>query len=376
MKTICIIAQFPFSLLDGVTGGRGSGQQATWLPQLALHLQNQMDFDIHWCIIGHKEKSLRTEKRWNQTFHLLPSPSVTVSMLLMRWPQRLVLRRLFEKIKPNLVHCWGTENLYGACFHEASGPSILSMQGIVTTYMETGCLKGWRWSFFRHWEKPSINKASVVTAESKWGMQEVLKIAHPKDIQKIEYGVHPSFYDVKWQPDPKNPRILFVGSLSRLKGVDILLEMLRSNLQQNWTMVFVGDGPLAEKLRSLNNSKVEVLGALKTSEVQEEMGKAWALVLPSRADTSPNVVKEARVIGLPVVCSPHGGHAEYVTDMVDGYLVISESPPDWCKVLNRIATDFKACQKMGAIHRAEFRNHFQASNTADAFLQLYRSTLQ
>lgn len=323
---VIVIAQFPFDILDGITGGRGVGQQSTWLAQLAMQWEHQQDYEIHWCVIGHNQSEARTEIRWNQTFHLLPSPSISVSMLLARWPQRVAFRRLFRKIKPDLIHCWGTESLYSACFHEFRGPSVLSMQGIVTVYFQTGDLKGWRWKLFSYWERPAIKRATVVTCESEWGMCQVNKIIPDKTMRKVEYGVHPSYYDVTWHPDPESPRILFVGSLNRLKGVDILLELLRSYPERNWTIVFLGDGYLADELRALNDPRVEVLGILKTSEVQAEMAKAWALVIPSRADTSPNVVKEARVIGLPVIGSPNGGHAEYINDAHDGYLVENENP--------------------------------------------------
>ena len=76
---------------------------------------------------------------------------------------------------------------------------------------------------------------------------------------------------------------------------------------------------MADTLRELNDPSIEVLGMLKTNDVQAQMSKAWALVTPTRADTSPNVVKEARVIGLPIIGSPNGGHAEYIDHGNDGF---------------------------------------------------------
>lgn len=376
MKRICIFAGFPLSAISGETSGRGGGQAATWLPQLARAWENCQEFDIHWAVFDRTAKVPETIRAWNQTFHRLPCPSITAGLLLGRWPHRRRARNLLQKIRPDLIHCWGTENLYGAALCEFKEPSILSMQGIISTYFETGDLKGWRWKLFRHWEPQSIRRATVVTSESKWGMDQVHRIQPGKDLHRVEYGVFPSYYDVSWQPDPEQPRILFVGGLNRLKGIDIILEMLRHHPHLPWKMVFAGGGYLGDALRELRHPSVEVLGMLKTDQVQAEMAKAWALIIPSRADTSPNVVKEARVIGLPVVGSPHGGHAEYIENEKDGYIVGLEDPEDWFEKLNLLASNYEHCKTLGAARQEWFRNHFRPENTAEAFLGLYREMLQ
>lgn len=371
---IAIIAQFPFAVLDGPMEGRAAGHSATWLPQLATSFE-ATSLEIHWFVLGHKEQSARIVKKWGQTFHLIPCPSISTSLLLCRWPQRFAFRKLYKNIKPDIIHCWGTENLFGAALLDFYGPSILSMQGVVSTCYKTGDLRGWRWKLFRYWEGVSVAKSSIVTAESQWGINQVLKIDSSKATRRIEYGVSPGYYEIKWKPNPKEPRIFFAGSLNRLKGVDILIEMLKRYPKRPWTLVFAGDGYFRKELLALNDASVEVLGLLKTSEIQEQMSRAWALVHPSRADTSPNVVKEARVIGLPVIGSPNGGHAEYIEHGKDGLLVETEDPSDWFHSLDLICRDFEACVAMGAANHSWFQQNFRPEKTAEQFLKLYAEML-
>ena len=368
---IALIAQFPFDVLERPMEGRGAGQTATWLPQLAAAFEGRTDFEIHWCVLGHKATEPRTQKKWGQTFHLIPSPGFSMSLLLGRWPQRLAFRKLFREIKPDLIHCWGTENLFGAALLEFRGSSILSMQGIIHTIFKTGGLKGWRWTLLRHWEMTSLSRATVVTSESDWGLAQVLTLNSAKPTRKIEYGVSPGYFDIPWNPDPEEPRFFFAGSLTRAKGIDILLEMLRRHPRRKWKMVFAGDGALANDLRALNDPSIEVLGVLKTQEIQLQMSRAWAQIHPSRADTSPNVVKEASVIGLPVVGSPHGGHAEYIEHGKDGSIVHSEDPEDWFEALDHLCSDYESCRAMGAARHGWFREHFRPEKTAETFLDLY-----
>jgi glycosyltransferase involved in cell wall biosynthesis len=114
---------------------------------------------------------------------------------------------------------------------------------------------------------------------------------------------------------------------------------------------------------------------LKTEQVQQEMSKAWGLVMPSRADTSPNVVKEARVIGLPVVGSPHGGHAEYIAHGKDGLIVESSNADAWFQSINSLAMNYQLCRDMGNYRHEHFREYFRPEKTAEAFLNLYRAAL-
>lgn len=369
---VCLFADFPAGALTGEGGGRGAGQMATWLPQLAQAFADIPGIELHWCVFSREVSRPRLEKRWGQFFHLLPGGRITTGLLSMRLLPRMAFRRVLRDIRPDVIHCWGTEKMYSAALWEFQGPSILSVQGILTEYWKTGGMGGWRWWMLKEWEPPAIRRARVVTSESNWGLARIREIEAGVETRLVEYGVAPGFYDVAWRPDPRAPRILFAGTLGRTKGFDILLQMLRRHRTLPWTLVVAGDGPLGAALRELRHPSVEVLGMVTTERLQAEMSRAWALVLPSRADTSPNVVKEARVIGLPVVVSPHGGHAGYVENGVDGWVVSTEDPEEWFAAQDRICGELEGAKAMGGARRAFFREHFRPEHTAAGFVRLYR----
>lgn len=314
-------------------------------------------------------------RKWGQMFHAVPCPRASACLMLGRWPVRRALGEMFRLIRPDLIHVFGTENLNGAALEVYSGPSILSMQGVIYTIFKTGDLRGLWWRMFKHWEETSLRQASVITAESDWAVARVKEIVPERKMRQIEYGVYPNFYEVEWRPDAAKPEVLYVGGLCQAKGTDILLEMLRRHPRRCWRMAFAGSGYLEQALRDLRDPMIDVLGTIGTREVQERMARAWVLAHPSRADSSPNVVKEARVIGLPVVGSPHGGHAEYIESGMDGYIIDSEDPDEWFRVLDGLCQDYAACQAMGAARHDFFREHFKPENTAQAFLNLYREVL-
>jgi glycosyltransferase involved in cell wall biosynthesis len=100
--------------------------------------------------------------------------------------------------------------------------------------------------------------------------------------------------------------LLFVGSLIRRKGVDILLKAFEHLVSDELDIQLhiAGEGPLQEKIRSYVSrqnidSKVTLHGYVH--DVRALMKQCDILVVPSRMDPFPNVVLEALSVGTPSV---------------------------------------------------------------------------
>lgn len=163
------MADFPLAALEDVRLGDDLRPGASWLPQLARAWENEIGIEIHWAIPWHKGKSELEIVRWNQRFHVLPCAGISLSMLLGRRPQKRLVRELFGKIEPDLIHVWGSENLAGAALECFDGPKLFSLQGILGRLRQTGELKGLRWAAFERWERESLALADCVSCESAWG---------------------------------------------------------------------------------------------------------------------------------------------------------------------------------------------------------------
>nr|WP_281173804.1 glycosyltransferase family 4 protein [Deferrisoma camini] len=116
-------------------------------------------------------------------------------------------------------------------------------------------------------------------------------------------------------------RILFVGDLLPVKGVDLLVRAfgrLRAG-GIRCSLTLVGVGPertsLEETAADLGVAgEVRFRGQVPNQEVLAEMLQADVLVLPSRREGLPNVLLEAMAAGCPVVASTAGG----IPEIVDG----------------------------------------------------------
>jgi glycosyltransferase involved in cell wall biosynthesis len=115
--------------------------------------------------------------------------------------------------------------------------------------------------------------------------------------------------------------------LSPIKGSDVLfgaLEQLRGEME--FELIVVGSTEakyLAELRRKFSPElwrRVQFKNHLTPEQVAAEMAAAALMIFPTRADTSPNSVKEAAVAGLPVVASAVGGIPDYIWPGRNGLL--------------------------------------------------------
>lgn len=114
---------------------------------------------------------------------------------------------------------------------------------------------------------------------------------------------------------------LFVGRLSPEKGVRTLLSAWKTG-KIPFGLRIIGDGPLADKVRSCaaDNAGVEYLETQPPDNVYCEMAKAKFLVFPSECfETFGRTVVEAFSQGTPVLAADLGAVRELVEDGVTGY---------------------------------------------------------
>jgi glycosyltransferase involved in cell wall biosynthesis len=151
------------------------------------------------------------------------------------------------------------------------------------------------------------------------------------------------------QPRPDRPvRVLTVGRLVRLKGIDLLLRMLV--LAPSVRLEVVGTGPAGDELVALAGElgvtdRVTFHGALPPPSVRALMGGCDALALVSEHEGLPHVVLEAMAVGLPVVASAVGGIPEIVQDGETG-LLMARTPDAIAAGIGRLGYDETLRQRL------------------------------
>jgi glycosyltransferase involved in cell wall biosynthesis len=129
-----------------------------------------------------------------------------------------------------------------------------------------------------------------------------------------------------------HPRsILFIGRLTEIKGLDVLLKALEGI--DNVVLTIAGEGPLRRDLERMSRDlsvRASFAGRVTAAERQALLEKCDAVVIPSReladgrCEGTPVVCLEAMAAGRLVIASRVGGLAEVITDGHDGLLFDAE----------------------------------------------------
>ena len=184
---------------------------------------------------------------------------------------------------------------------------------------------------------------------------------------------------------PSEFRLVFVGRLTKWKGVHLLLPAFARLLaaQRNAALHIVGDGEemaaLREQVEDLKiGDRVVFHGFLPNRLALEIVASSSAFVLPSLFECGGAVVLEAMLAGVPVIASNWGGPADYL-DETCGILVDPTTPIEFedalLRAMSRLAESPDLCQEMGKCGRQKALGGYTWSKKIDDIIRIYRSVL-
>lgn len=177
----------------------------------------------------------------------------------------------------------------------------------------------------------ALNRAGQVLALSSALAQAAVALGvDAKRVQVLPNGVNVERFP--YLPDaPRQPWIVFVGSLIERKGVRHLLQAMPTVLAHCPTcrLVIIGEGEQATALQQLSHTlqlddRVQFVGTQSQAQVGEWLRQARLFVLPSIEEGQGVVLLEALASGTPCVGSAVGGIQDVITEDV-GRLVPAEN---------------------------------------------------
>jgi len=370
---VAMLCNFPLHTLENSPTRFLQGQHATsWLVDLPEAFSKIQALEMHWITLSDQVEKEMTFSADGALFHVLPTSKKGRASSFFVCDRRRI-QECLNKVRPDVVHGWGTEDVYALAAVTSGYPHLISMQGILSALI----LKSWmhpREYFQALLELYCLRKAQVITTESEWGAAVLRRRRGNKPVEVVEYGVQKTFFSTQWKPRVENNPTIFVGTIRAGKGIQDLVGAFRDPALSSSELVVIGgvDGEWAKKLQKSAPPNIRWLGRKTAEETAECMAKAWCLALPTRADTSPNVVKEARVIGLPVITTRNGGQASYVQDGEDGYFVECGDIKGLVQKLKIVLGSLATTEKLGREGQKRYRELFTPDQTADRFQSLYR----
>jgi starch synthase len=259
-------------------------------------------------------------------------------------------------------------------------------------------------------EKTAFEDADAVVAVSDGMRRDILR-SYP-DIDPDRVSVVYNGIDLAdWRPnddpdlvralgvDPDRPSIVFVGRITRQKGLPYLLRAARA-LPADVQLVLCAGAPdtpeimaevsgLVAELAETREGVVWIDRHLPRNELTALLTSATCFVCPSVYEPLGIVNLEAMACGAAVVGTATGGIPEVVDDGVTGVLVPIEQADDGtgtpldperfvadlAEALTRVVGDPARAREMGAAGRVRAEQHFAWDAIAAATRALYERVL-
>jgi glycosyltransferase involved in cell wall biosynthesis len=197
----------------------------------------------------------------------------------------------------------------------------------------------------------------------------------------VENGV-PVPRELPQRPDPPPFVVLFLGTVSRDKGVE---ELIRAAADHRGRARFVLVGPQEDaafmaRMQALVAElglagSVEFAGPAQGERKHAWLARAHVFVLPSRMEAFPVSILEAMAAGLPIVATAVGAVPSMIESGRSGLLVAAGDVASLSSAIASILGDSTLRDRLAACARTECIRRFSIERTAGVLQGLYAEVM-
>lgn len=243
--------------------------------------------------------------------------------------------KILDDERPDLAICHNLSGLSISVWDALRERRIKIIQEIHDQYM--ACINSNAFNRGQYCEKPcglcktfrllhkyKSSHVDSVIGVSKFVLDRFVNLGYYKNANK--YVLHNArnfpLVDIRYWEYGTPLKIGFIGNVSRVKGVDIVVKAFtQANINATLTIAGIAsDKPFWDELESYgkNDGRIKIVGFMNS---QDFYSQADVVVIPSVwPDTFPTVAFEACANNVPVICSRIGGLPEIIRQNVNGKL--------------------------------------------------------
>ncbi|MCX6158504.1 MAG: glycosyltransferase family 4 protein [Ignavibacteriae bacterium] len=366
---------------------------ASWIRYLADELGRYEDIELHILTITPWIKRSRHFIFNNINFHILKS-IYTIPFINLGYPSyfpidrlskyflnTLYIKRHIRKIKPDLIHIFGTETRYGLAVKDIAIPNIISLQGPIGLYKDYVDYKINKVEL--KIENETINDVNNYGGVSDWSIDYIKKINPEANIYYFPEAINKIFFENNDTVE-REVDILYLGNIEERKGIELLIDIVKYIVTDypKLAVKIIGSGDntyvdkLNIKIANLNlRENISFLGRMDHENIKLHFDKAKMMVFPTQIDNTPNSVVEALASGLPVIASDVGGLSSLIKDGVSGYL-FDRAKPDILKekIILLLSDKYKLMELSTNARRIAKEIHYP-TNVAIRAIEIYNELI-
>lgn len=330
--------------------------------EVPLQLSDQFDFTI---VTARLRRDLpKTDLLQGK----IPVVRVGCGLPIDKWLFPFLAPFAVASLKPDIVHAV-LESFAGLAlvfcrFTVPKAKRLLTCQTTNRNFLR-GCI-------VRSPDAVTVISTSLKNTAARYGRLDATVIPNGVDLAAMEHarGMH-----------PKVPgRILFVGRIEKMKGVDVLLRAFEGLVVRHKTqdtraeLHIVGDGSLKNTLESCVSklSSVHFLGYLRNEALHREYAEAEIFCGLSRSEGLGNVFLEAQAAGCAVLATNVGGIPDIVQDNVTGLLISPDDPDAAARALELLLADAPLRARLAEAAK-QHAEAFDWNAIAKRYAQVYRA---
>lgn len=309
---------------------------------------------------------------------------------------------VIQDFKPDVIHVFGTENIFGLVGKYTEIPLIIHLQGILTAALNAYLppsiswtdylFSSWRikevlerFSEMAVWKRNSISEQRIfksvnyVMGRTEWD-KHVANVMNPK-IKYYYCGemLRDIFYDTTHSKHlPEIPTYVTIISSQLYKGFDLILKtayILKNILKMDFIWKVYGDtnDALAKKMTRINPESVNVrlMGVAKSDELKSALLNSTVYIHTSYIENSPNAICEAAISGCAIVATNVGGVSSLIKDGETGFLVSANDPYNMAYHINYLTYNPKINIMIGSNAQKEAIVRHDKESIVNRIMHIY-----
>jgi len=277
--------------------------------------------------------------------------------------------------QPDIVHAhwWFPSGLVGTWLARLSHtPLVTTLHGTDVRIARTIAMSR---PAFRH----VLHTSRATTAVSKWLAYEAQSLVSAPAPVVAPMPVATELFTPGSPAERSRDRLLFVGRLTKQKGVDLLLQALKQ-LPAHLKLDVVGDGPELTALQDIARQlgvgdRVTWHGAQPQAALVRMYQRASAVVVPSVDEGLGLVAVEALLCETPVVGFDSGGLPDVIQNERTGVLIGERSPDALAAAVSALLASPDRGLALAQAGRMHALSMFAPESVAKRYIDIYQAAI-
>lgn len=298
----------------------------------------------------------------------------------------LQLLKIVEDFKPDIIHVFGTEGIFGLVQNHTSTPVVIHLQGLINPILNSYFPVGFsekdfilntnyildhvlgrsilfgikRFKIQANREDLILRSAKHVMGRTYW--DKIISHFFNSDVNyyHLDEVLRPIFYESISGTIRIKGKLIILSTLSSTiyKGIDVVLKTADLLVKESftnfeWNIIGLNENDKLlnhfEKKLNINHRLINIncRGRKNPVEIKSLMQASDVFVHPSYIDNSPNSVCEAQMLGLPVIACNVGGVSSLINNDETGKLIPSNGVFELASLLKNFSTNQSEFDRLG-----------------------------